>query len=48
MAEDNKFGEGYEAIFGKKQPSGKSIRKPAGKKASAKKTTAAKASGKKK
>ena len=32
MAEDSKFGDGYEAIFGKKKPAGKQVKKPAAKK----------------
>lgn len=46
MAEDGKFGDGYEAIFGKKgeekQPAPKAGAKPADKKPAAKKPGAAK------
>jgi hypothetical protein len=43
MAEDSKFGAGYEAIFGKKKPAAQKSKKPA-----AKKPAAAKAASKKK
>ena len=43
MAEDNKFGDGYEAIFGKKTHGAKAAQKPAAKKgAKAAKKSAAK------
>jgi len=48
MAEDSKFGDGYEAIFGKRKPGGKSIKKPAAKKAAPRKPAARKSPGKKK
>jgi len=48
MAEDSKFGDGYEAIFGKKKPGGKLINKSAAKKGAMKKSTAPKGSSKKK
>jgi hypothetical protein len=31
MSEDRKFGDGYEAIFGKKKPGAKAVKKPAAK-----------------
>jgi hypothetical protein len=48
MAEDSKFGDGYEAIFGKEKPGGKMVKKPAAKKAAVKKSAAPKGSTKKK
>jgi hypothetical protein len=48
MAEDSKFGDGYEAIFGKKKPGGKPAKKPAARRVAGKKSAAAKVSGKKK
>lgn len=44
MSEDNKFGDGYDAIFGKKTAGGsdKTEKKPTAKKPAAKKPTAAK------
>jgi hypothetical protein len=48
MAEDSKFGDGYEAIFGKKKPGGKQLKKPAAKKVAMKKIASLKGSGKKK
>ena len=36
MSEDDKFGKGYEAIFGKKPAKGEAGAKPAGKKPAAK------------
>ena len=48
MAEDSKFGDGYEAIFGRKKPGGKMVKKPAGKKTAVKKPSAQKGAGKKK
>lgn len=47
MSEDDKFGDGYEAIFGKKTGGGKS-EKPAAKKTAAKKKPVAKKPAKKK
>lgn len=42
MSEDSKFGDGYEAIFGKKtSSSGKTAKKPTAKKPTAKKAVAA-------
>jgi hypothetical protein len=46
MAEDAKFGDGYEAIFGKKKPVGKPARKAVAKRVAVKKPAAAKPSGK--
>jgi hypothetical protein len=46
MAEDGKFGAGYEAIFGRGKP--QKGKKPAARKSAAKKAPAGKASGKKK
>ena len=47
MSEDNKFGDGYDAIFGAKPKSAKApVKKPA--KAAAKKPAAKKGAGKKK
>ena len=48
MAEDSKFGDGYEAIFGKKKPGGKMVKKPAAKKPAMKKSAALKGPNKKK
>ena len=48
MAEDSKFGDGYEAIFGKKKPGGKPAKKPAARRVVVKKPAVPKASGKKK
>ena len=48
MAEDNKFGDGYEAIFGKKKSTGQQSKRQPAKKSTAKKSTSAKSSGKKK
>ncbi len=44
MSEDKKFGDGYDAIFGKKEATstGKSVKKPAAKKPVAKKAAAKK------
>jgi hypothetical protein len=44
MSEDDKFGDGYDAIFGKKP----AVKQPAAKKATAKKKPAAKKPAKKK
>jgi len=46
MAEDNKFGDGYEAIFGKKKPPAQHSKKLAARKPAAKKPS--KSAGKKK
>ena len=48
MAEDNKFGDGYEAIFGKRKPGARASRKPASKKAPLKSEGSRKAQPKKK
>jgi hypothetical protein len=50
LAEDKKFGDGYEAIFGKGKAAAKkpAAKKPAAKKATAKKPAAKKATAKKK
>jgi hypothetical protein len=42
MSEDSKFGDGYDAIFGKQEPASKTDKKPAAKKPVAKKPTAKK------
>jgi hypothetical protein len=46
MAEDAKFGDGYEAIFGKKKPGRKPAKKVVAKSVAAKKPATARASGK--
>jgi hypothetical protein len=47
MAEDGKFADGYEAIFGKKQTGAKAAKIPAAAKKSAGKTVAKKTAKKK-
>jgi len=47
MAEDGKFADGYEAIFGKKQSGAKATKKPADVKKSAGKAVAKKTAKKK-
>jgi hypothetical protein len=42
LAEDKKFGDGYEAIFGKKTGGAKAAKKPVAKKPASKKKPAAK------
>ncbi len=48
MSEDGKFGEGYDAIFGKKDGKGAAAKKPAAKKPTTKKPAAKKPAAKKK
>jgi hypothetical protein len=48
MAEDSKFGDGYEAIFGKQKPGARASKKPASKKASLKRMSSHKPQPKKK
>ena len=48
LGEDNGFGEGYEAIFGKKPPKSKGAKKPEAKKPEPKKPEATKPDAKKK
>jgi hypothetical protein len=48
LAEDEKFGDGYDAIFGKKPGKGAVAKKPEAKKPAAKKASAKKPAAKKK